>query len=108
MVAGYDVFSYGMNVYCGFPWYGYPVRKETDVKRPSDTVMLIDVEGAWPPSPSAGDGSRFYLSGPGGGWSESYAYRHRKSLNVLFIDGHVITNIEKMPSDNTGKFLWEF
>ena len=103
VVPSYDVFSYGMNIHCGMLWWGYPMRKENDVKTPSAAVMLVDVEGIWPPNAGAGDGARFYLTGPGG-WDESYAYRHRNLLNVLFLDGHVTT----AGKNKTDKLVWEF
>lgn len=101
-LAPFDVFSYGMNIYSGMIMWGYPVRKESDIRRPSDTLMLIDVEGV------ENDGSNFYLTGPQEitgaptGWIDRYAYRHRKSLNVLFFDGHVSS-----AKKNT-KFIVEF
>ena len=114
MVPAYDVFSYGMNVHFGMLMWGYPVRKDTDISRASDTIMLIDVEGIWPPNPGAGDGARYYLSGPPEisgnptGWTESYAYRHRHLLNILLFDGHVTSSDDKIETTGPSKFIWAF
>ena len=104
VVPGYDVFSYGMNVWCGMLWWGYPMRRESELKNPSGTVMLLDVEGIWPPNAGAGDGAKFYLTGPDA-WADSYAYRHRDTLNVLFLDGHAITHVDQ---NDMGTLVWQF
>lgn len=79
---GYEVFSYGMNVNLGMnaPGWDRPMKKVLDAKRPSTVIMHLDVEG------DGTSGAAFYLVDNLWG---TYAYRHAKSANVLFLDGHV-------------------
>jgi prepilin-type processing-associated H-X9-DG protein len=71
-------------------------RRITDVRKPTDTVLLFD--GRCEESGSVADQSRF------DGWEVMAGRRHTKGANVVFIDGHVEWRVEKQQSGGTG---WE-
>lgn len=99
---GYEVFGYGMNVNFGMILWGIPYKRISDIRSPSRTILMLDVEG------TDTDGSQFYLTNQA--W-DNYAYRHGNSLNILFFDGHVgKAREEDLPLDRTKRtpFLWEF
>jgi prepilin-type N-terminal cleavage/methylation domain-containing protein len=90
-------FSYAMNIdlkhnkplYTGAASYPYPeMPKATKIKRPTDTVFMFDIVFS-PTMESDVNGSPEYNSvQPAGRW-RSFASRHNKGGNVVFIEGHV-------------------
>lgn len=98
----FDIFSYGMNISFGMTLWGYPLRPQDDLRDPSCTVLVIDVEGR------TGDGGTYYLTAGGGGFPNHYAYRHSGGINVLFADGRVERRQAPLPSVATPDILWWF
>lgn len=95
---GFEVFSYGMNVNLGMnlPGWNRPMKRVLDAKRPSTMIMHVDVEGD-----GTTGGAVFYLLD--NLW-DTIAYRHAKSANILFLDGHVAGS--KKVSSSIGD--WQF
>ena len=90
-------FSYVMNIdlkhnkqlYTTAASYPYPqMPKVTQIKRPTDTVFMFDILFS-PTMENDVTGSPQYNSvNPAGRW-RSFASRHNKGGNIVFIEGHV-------------------